>query len=680
MQSMPPVQTTYFPLQGGLNLVSPPLSIPDGMCRDSLNFEVDVDGGYRRVGGYERFDGQPQPSDATYYIFSCTFSGSVSAGNTITGLTSGATGVVIAVGADYIAFTKNTGTFQSGEDIQVSAVTIATTTDTANPEAATSKLLNAQYLNLAADVYRSDIEAMPGSGSTLGVNRYNGITYGFRNNLAGTEAIMHKSSAAGWVAVDLGYEISFSNANTSVEEGDTLTQGGVTATINRVVVETGTLASGVNTGRLIISAPTGGNYAAGAATSTGGGALTLSNVESAITLAPSGRYEFINNNFGGAANTTCMYGVSGVHRAFEFDGTVFVPISTGMTVDTPSHIVAHVNHLFLSFEGSNQFSAPGNPYSWTIISGAGELAMGDTINGYLSLVGSNASASLAIFTTNKSSILYGTSSLDWNLVTYSFESGAFPYTMQNIGQGYALDVIGVKQIASTDAFGNFVSAQITKNVRPFITSRSTQSVGSCIVRLRNQYRIYFNDRYALHITLDNDKIIGIMPIQHAHTMTCMSSFESNSGEEFIFSGDTDGYVYRMDKGTSFDGEDIISYINLAFSFMKNPRLRKRYRKAIYEITGDNYAEIEASYELGYGSSEIEQGISSDIATPFGRASWDSFVWDSFFWDGRTLLPAEQDITGTAENISLILRSASDYFEPFTVNSAIIHYTSRRQLR
>jgi hypothetical protein len=680
MQSMPPVQTTYFPLQGGLNLVAPPLSMPDGMCRDSLNFEADIDGGYRRVAGYERFDGQAAPSDAIYLILACTFSGAVSVGNTITGLTSGATGVVISVGEAYIAFTKYTGTFQSGEDIQVSAVTVATATDVAIEGGAPSQLLNAQYFNLAADVYRSDIAAVPGSGDILGVHRYNAVTYAFRNNIGGTQAIMYKSSGAGWVAVDLGYEISFSNANTSVAEGDTLTQGGVTATINRVVVESGTLASGVNSGRLIISAPAGGNYAAGAATSTGGGALTLSAVQTAITLTPDGRYECINNNFGGAANTTRMYGASGVHRAFEFDGTVFVPISTGMTVDTPLHIVAHVNHLFLSFEGSNQFSAPGNPYSWTVITGAGELAMGDTITGYLSLVGSNATATLAIFTSNKGSILYGTSSADWSLVTYSFESGAFEYTMQNIGQGYALDALGIKQIASTDAFGNFISAQITKDIRPFISSRVTRSVGSCIARLRNQYRVFFNDRYALHITFDNEKIIGIMPIQYAHTLTCMSSFESNSGEEFIFSGDTDGYVYRMEKGTSFDGEDIISYINLAFSFMKNPRLRKRYRKAIYEITGGAYAELEATYELGYGSSEIEQGITSDISTPFGSVFWDSFVWDSFYWDGRTLLPAEQDITGTAENISLILRSTSDYFQPFTVNSAIIHYTSRRQLR
>ncbi|HYN54403.1 MAG TPA: hypothetical protein VES38_06835 [Methylotenera sp.] len=680
MQDFPSVQISYFPLKGGLNLVTPPLSMPDGMCRDSLNFEVDIDGGYRRVAGYERLDGRPQPSDAIFYTISATFTGAVVYGNVITGATSGATATAIAATADLIAFTKLTGTFVSGENITVSAVIVAATTSTAISGSAPDQLTQAQYTNLAADIYRADIAAVPGSGSILGVHRYNSVVYAFRNNAGGTAAAMYKSSSSGWTLVNLGYEVSFSNANTSVQDADTLTQGGVTATINRVVVQTGTLASGVNTGRLIISAPAGGNFAVGAATSTGGGALTLSGAESIITLAPGGRYEFVNYNFGGGAGSIKMYGVSGVHRAFEFDGTTLVPISTGMANDTPKHITVHVNHLFLSFDGSAQNSGVGAPYVWTIITGAGEIAMGDTITGFMPMIGSNLSAALAIFTSNKTSMLYGNSTADFSLVTLSFEVGGFDYTMQNIAEGYVLDALGVRQIAATDAFGNFSSGQITKNIRPFIEARVTRSIGSCIVRLRDQYRILFNDRYALHVTMQNGEFKGAMPIQYAHTMTVMSSYESNSGEEFVYAGDTDGFVYRMERGTSFDGEPIIAYVNLAFSFMKNPRLRKRYRKAVYEITGGSYAEMDASYELGYGSTEIEQGTTSDIATSFGNVNWDRFVWDSFFWDGRTLLPAEQDITGSAENISLIIRSTSDLFRPFTVNSAIIHYTVRRLLR
>jgi hypothetical protein len=654
--------------------------MPDGMCKDALNFEADVDGGYRRVAGYERFDGNPAPSDASYRIIYATFSDTVNVGETIEGATSLATGVVIAVTDEYIVFTKATGNFESLENIEVASVVKAVATGTAIEGGAPTQLLNAQYRNLAADEYRSDISAVPGSGGILGVHRYNGKVYAFRNNAGGSEADMYESSASGWVKVNLGYEIEFTNASVSLADAQVLTQGLVTATINRVVMETGTLLSGTNTGRLIVTLPAGGNFSAGAATTSGGGSLTLGGAETAITMAPGGRYEIINNNFGGLAGAIKMYGTSGVHRAFEFDGSVYVPIRTGMAVDTPKHIATHLNYLFVSFQGSAQYSAVGDPYRWTLLSGAGEIAMGDTITGFLSLVGSNSTGSLAIFTTNRTSILYGTGESDFNLVTYSFESGAFAYTMQNIGQGYALDSLGIRQLAASQDFGNFSSSQVSKIIRPFIEERVTQSIGSCIARLRNQYRLYFGDSTGLHITFDNNQIIGIMPVQYAHTMTVLASFESNSGEEFIYAGDTSGFVYRMEKGTSYDGEPIIAYVNLAFSYMKNPRQRKRFRKAVYEITGGNYAEIEATYELGYGSSEIDQGISTNLATPFGNVFWDQFVWDSFFWDGRTLLPTEQDLTGTAENISLIARCTSDYFEPFTLNSVILHFTGRRQLR
>jgi hypothetical protein len=238
----------------------------------------------------------------------------------------------------------------------------------------------------------------------------------------------------------------------------------------------------------------------------------------------------------------------------------------------------------------------------------------------------------------------------------------------------------VRQFAASDAFGNFTSSQISRLIKPFMEARAGKAVASCLVRKKDQYRLYFNDKFSLHITFDNGNLVGMMPILHAHAMNCAGSYEASNGDEYLLAGGTNGYVYRMDKGTSFDGESILAYVNLAFSFMKSPRLRKRFRKAIYEISGGDYAEIEASYELGYTSAEIEQGVPLMLMTPFGSVNWDSFLWDQFFWDGRTLLPTEQEITGTAENLSLILKVDSEFYSPFKIDSVIIHYSQRRQLR
>ena len=56
-------QVKYYPLGGGLDIVTPGLTASPGTARASLNYESDQTG-YRRMIGYERYDGQPSPTDA----------------------------------------------------------------------------------------------------------------------------------------------------------------------------------------------------------------------------------------------------------------------------------------------------------------------------------------------------------------------------------------------------------------------------------------------------------------------------------------------------------------------------------------------------------------------------------------------------------------------------------------
>ena len=79
----PQIQTEAFALQGGLDLVSPALNLAPGNLIDSVNFEPDVNGGYRRMYGFERMDGRPAPSAASYWNVVCTITGTIAAGNKI---------------------------------------------------------------------------------------------------------------------------------------------------------------------------------------------------------------------------------------------------------------------------------------------------------------------------------------------------------------------------------------------------------------------------------------------------------------------------------------------------------------------------------------------------------------------------------------------------------------------
>jgi hypothetical protein len=425
-----PKKNDFIQFDGGLDQETPPVLIPPGFLRQAQNYEGGVNGGYKVVTGYERFDGRAKPSDATYAILNATITGAYAVGNTLTGVTSGATGVIAMVAAStYFVLTKVTGTFVVGENLQITAVTVAVSGGAQITDGAANAKLHAQYRNAAADIYRASITAVPGSGPVRGVWRFGDITYAVRDNVGATAAVLFKSSSSGWTAVTMMEEVAFSNANTSVNEGDTLTQGGVTATVQRIAVQTGTLASGVNTGRLIISGRGGGNFAAGAATSTGGGALTLSGAQTAITLTPGGRYEVDIANFTGSTTTRRVYGASGVQRGFEFDGTVYAPITTGMSPDTPNFVKEHKKQLFFAFGASVQNSGLGFPFTWTPISGASEIAQGDTVTGFMVQPGSaQGGGALAIVSRNKTTVLYGSSSADFILNTFSEEQGALPYS------------------------------------------------------------------------------------------------------------------------------------------------------------------------------------------------------------------------------------------------------------
>lgn len=677
MMQMPPTLYEPISLKGGLDLITPTLNLPPGVCRDSVNYEALETGGYARIQGYERFSGQPKPSDAVFgLVFLASFTNPVAVGDIITNGT--ATAVVIASTSSYIVFTKLAlGTFAVGDAITVGATPIGTMI---TPTSAIGAKLTARYTALAADNYRADIAKPAGSGRIRSVFVYNDIAYCIRDN--GGAATLYKQTTSGWTAVTLFHEVSFTLGGTATPaDTQTLTQGGVTATIRRVVTETGAW-TGTAAGRFIISNISGGNFAAGAATvSTSGATLTISGVQTQITLSPGGKGEAVQANFFGQASGTRIYHADGVNRLFEFDGTTLVPISTGGLI--PRHVVVHLRYLFYSVNSSVFYQGVGNPYSAT---GGGELATGDTVVGFLVMPGSQTTGTLAVLNRNSTNMLYGTAPASWNMTPYNSGTGALEYTTQNMAQSCLLDDRGVFTLQTSLNYGNFEQNSLSHQIRPFITAHRPYVSCSGLNRLKSQYRVFYSDGWALYVTLVNNKLIGCMPmyfpIVSGTQIFANVTWEStlSTGANIMLMGGSDGHVYELDQGTSFDGAAIDAYITLNWDAVKNPRILKTYRKGAAEISGTSYVEVNFGYLLGYASSEVAQADSANYATPFTPSYWDQFTWDSFTWDGRSLAPTECEMDGTAENVQISIASSSTDFEPYTVNSIIVHYTPRRGMR
>jgi len=397
------------------------------------------------------------------------------------------------------------------------------------------------------------------------------------------------------------------------------------------------------------------------------------------------RLETINYNFSASLSAYRTYGADGVNKAFEFDGTIFSRITTGMTVDTPQHVLAANKMLFLSFNGSLQNSGIGVPHSWIVQTGAAELGIGDTITNLAASPG----GSVLITSRDKTSLLQGTSIDDFKLDSISDNIGAIPYTLQTVTpQGSQdavlfLDDAGIAQLNRTNAYGNYLGAYISDMARPVIDAVQPKAIASTVYKGRKQYRIYGNDGSGVILCLiptSGGVQTSITTFQYPHNVRCTFGGENALKKDVVFFGDDNGYVYQMDRGSSFDGQAIEAYLRLPFNNTKSPRVRKRYRKAVMEMSASGYVALQFVPEFNYGDIDIDSHRTLNANIQGSGGYWDTATWNLFFWDARTVASPEFDLNGTGINISMLFYSKSKIDLGHVLQGVIFHYTPRRLQR
>lgn len=685
MPNFGPVEIDTIVLDGGLDQVTPLSRLPGGVAREALNFEVSTTGGFTTVQGYERFDGRPHPSEAQWATIAVSTVAGIVVGDSVYSLTTGASGVVAVVDAVLVelTLTKVVGVFNAPNQFFKVGVIPPIGTIVANTSADLTIRTEAQRAYAAAEIYRADILPVPGVGPVW-VARLKNKVYAFRNNSLNTRKTCYVQSGTGWTQITLGNEIYFITGVNEIFEGDTVTDlsTGATMVVGRVVLQGGTWGTDA-AGKLIITSHVGA-AGPGHALQVGGVTMATSTTSlRGIDLAPGGQMVFDVATFGGAFNGQRIYGCDGVGRAFEFDGSVLAPIDSGMGVlDSPQCLAVFKNALFLAFGSSVQFSGIGAPYIWAPLFGAGEIAMNADVTNMIVQQGDQTSGSMTIYSQNNIAILYGNTSADFKLSVYDQATGAEFNTVQSLGDQIGLDARGLIKLTASLNYGNFDQDTLTAPILPFVKEHRGRSTCSCISRDKAQYRVFYSDGYAIYATIVNGVVKGCMPVWTPSAFVSAVSGEQNSAIDAIYLGAaTDGYVYRLDAGTSFDGAAIPFNLLLTYSSEGNARLLKRYRKAALEIVAAGFAKLNIGFDFSY-SDPTQRAMQTPVTfnknplTPM----WDSGTWDSQVWDGRALGPIEVPMTGTSENVAMRVIGQNTFSVPFTVNSVYIHWSPRRNLR
>ncbi len=400
------------------------------------------------------------------------------------------------------------------------------------------------------------------------------------------------------------------------------------------------------------------------------------------SMLPGGRIQTDLGNFAGVVK---VYGCDGVNKGWEFDGTTLVLITTGNAPDVPDNVLVHKDHLWFSFGTNLQNSGIATPLTWTALSGSVSYRCQSNITALTRQPGSQAGGAMSVSTETGTEMIYGSSALDFQKVAFEESAGARLYGVQRLGgQTLVFGDIGVYNLAATQAYGNFTPASMTMKIRPFTQTRRTQCTASLVNKEKSQYRVFFADGYGLYVTVLNGKLVGSMPVYFPNPVTVAWQGESDDGLEASYIGGADGYVYRLDAGTSADGAEIQSFMTLPFNNQQAARTLKRYRRGTFEIQGDTYAEFSMTYEVNYGGGDRPQGSTATPATlDLGSTNWDDpgVTWDTpVTWDGKTLLPDTLELIGTGENIAIRIDCNSAKFTSFTMNSIVLDYTPRREMR
>ena len=294
--------------------------------------------------------------------------------------------------------------------------------------------------------------------------------------------------------------------------------------------------------------------------------------------------EFTVYNFGGHSGTRSLYGVDGVNKAFEWDGTTFTEITTGMTTDAPTHIAARRKTLYLSFSGGSvQHSAIGDPTNFTpVVTAAAELGVGDEVTGML-VVRDDA---LMIASKDSIKFLTGAPSASDVLLDYSNDLGSIEWSLQNVGVPMFLDQEGLVLLAASDVSGGWNRDTASQKINKSLLPKRTIVTASVVRRSTNVYRLFFSDGSGYSVSLNGNFSAGIgavtgiskLSFQHAVTTACNSN-DAASAETIHFASSADGYIRRMDSGTSMDGTAFFYQLKTAYDYM--PSHKDAYTRATF---------------------------------------------------------------------------------------------------
>ena len=703
--------TNLSPLQQGINA--------PGSARILRNFEPSVEGGYRRIEGYDKYDSAIIPPYGAPVVHGDGQSGTTlilaaihtqpDAGDIFSldgGLVAGAGQIGTSLDVDGLDVAPSVNdTFTIDGDDTVYTVTAATAlvgtastltidpTLTLSPE--DNAVLSFRYTVASGGVVydATNNRATLTLDQTIVANPSNADSVTFISTISNYLAI----GVAAWE----DSAIVCKNADIFRTNGSGFTK------INVPDYGTPLVNGGSQTGSTLIidgldSAPQAGDafkingvdliYTVTANATVTSGGTTLS-IDPALASSPADNavITFLSTSREGANKTKfAKYNFNGTEKIAIVDGlnepALYDNATFTVLLDAPTEVIGATfvtevkNHLFFAKGSVITFTAPYTDNDFSVANGSGSINVGGVITALAVF-----RQQLIIFTESSIHQLTGNTIADFTLQPITTDIGCIDSdTVQEIaGDIMFLGPDGLRLLSGTDRIGDFGLASVSKSIQSVMTSfvASNTSFTSCVVREKSQYRIF---GYNNNITQENAQ--GVLATQFAPQggegmawaetrgiRAYVADSHYNQNVEYVFFANNDGYLYQMESGNSFDGLNIKTTFATPHLPISDPRKRKTFYKLFLYTDPQGSVAFDVSLKLDFDSQGTIQPAPISILNTQGTVGFFGSGTFGVTRFGTKLLKLFQtQVVGSGFTVSFQFES-DDQNPPYSIDALTVEY-------
>ena len=389
------------------------------------------------------------------------------------------------------------------------------------------------------------------------------------------------------------------------------------------------------------------------------------------------RFVFTNYNFSATDGSYYMYFCDGQNQARYYNGTtVEIVDNVGMPgIDKPTRIKAHNNRLFLAYRGGSlQCSTLGDPLDWT--TAPVEFGLGNEITDITVGVGST----LVIHLTKGIRILHGSTEDTFEMQTFSEDTGGYPYTTKRLtGTILFITDKGLTTLNAVESFGDYADNTISQRFKRTLVRDQELITAALTHRGLNQYRLYFSNNRAIYVSFQGKDFVGATFLEFPNPVVIAAQGDNEQGHDcLVFAdGTSNGLIFRLDSGNTFDGTVIITRLATAFYHNKTPRLWKRYKRATIEVQADSGQVFNIRAQFDYNEPDSKKSIwyAPSVYKLSGAAIWGEGVWGTMVYGegnpATSRLPVY--ISGVGTNVSYRVVTNMPYKGQHTIQNIITDY-------